>query len=115
MASRQKEWERLACAYLVEDYKDALTTSLVTSVYAALGKLKAENRRPDLGRVQNCLTAVLRLRPCWRREPRMAVLNSGDSPAQLEFQLPVEQCGRDLLTNTVGALRDEKQASAGAA
>ena len=37
-------------------------------------------------------------------EALVAVLNNGDSPAQLEFQLPVEaNAAEDLLADTVGA------------
>ena len=37
-------------------------------------------------------------------EALVAVLNNGDSPAQLEFQLPVEaSAAEDLLADTVGA------------
>ena len=37
-------------------------------------------------------------------EAIVAVLNNGDTPAQLEFQLPVEASGaEDLLADTVGA------------
>ena len=37
-------------------------------------------------------------------EACVVVLNNGDSPAQLEFQLPVEaSAAKDLLADTVGA------------
>ncbi len=44
----------------------------------------------------------------------VAVLNNGDSPAQLEFQLPVEASGvEDLLADTVGAQTSSDQHGVG--
>ena len=99
------DWPLRPCLEL-SDFKDAETTNPVTSVYAALGRLKAE--RPELtdGEVKElqlttqcyAFARVLDGKAC------VVVLNNGDSPAQLEFQLPVEASGAvDLLADTVGA------------
>ena len=75
-------------------------------MYAALGRLKA--RLPELtwGEVKElqlttqcyAFARVLDGKAC------VIVLNNGDTPAQLEFPLPVEAgTAKDLLADTVGA------------
>ena len=80
--------------------------TLSTSVYAALGRLKAELPELTDGEVKElqlttqcyAFARVLDGKAC------IVVLNNGDSPAQLEFQLPVEaSSAKDLLADTVGA------------
>ena len=75
-------------------------------MYAALGRLKAEYPALSWGEVKElqlttqcyAFARVLDGKAC------VVVLNNGDSPAQLEFQLPVEASGAvDLLADTVGA------------
>ena len=90
----------------LEDYKDALTTNPVTSVYAALGKLKAEEPALTWGEFKelHLTTQCYAYARVLDGEALVAVLNNGDSPAQLEFQLPVEaSAAEDLLADTVGA------------
>ena len=99
------DWPLRPCLEL-SDFKDAETTNPVTSVYAALGRLKAELPELTDGEVKElqlttqcyAFARVLDGKAC------IVVLNNGDSPAQLEFQLPVEASGAvDLLADTVGA------------
>lgn len=90
----------------MEDYKNALTTNPVTSVYAALGKLKAEEPALTWGEFKelHLTTQCYAYARVLDGEALVAVLNNGDSPAQLEFQLPVEaNAAEDLLADTVGA------------
>jgi len=99
------DWPLRPCLEL-SDFKDAETTNPVTSVYAALGRLKAELPELTDGEVKElqlttqcyAFARVLDGKAC------VVVLNNGDSPAQLEFQLPVEaSAAKDLLADTVGA------------
>ena len=99
------DWPLRPCLEL-SDFKDAETTNPVTSVYAALGRLKAELPELTDGEVKElqlttqcyAFARVLDGKAC------VVVLNNGDSPAQLEFQLPVEaSSAKDLLADTVGA------------
>ena len=99
------DWPLRPCLEL-EDYKDALTTNPVTSVYAALGKLKAEEPALTWGEFKelHLTTQCYAYARVLDGEALVAVLNNGDSPAQLEFQLPVEaNAAEDLLADTVGA------------
>ena len=75
-------------------------------MYAALGRLKAELPELTDGEVKElqlttqcyAFARVLDGKAC------VVVLNNGDSPAQLEFQLPVEASGvEDLLADCVGS------------
>ena len=99
------DWPLRPCLEL-SDFKDAENTNPVTSVYAALGRLKAELPELTDGEVKElqlttqcyAFARVLDGKAC------VVVLNNGDSPAQLEFQLPVEaSSAKDLLADTVGA------------
>ena len=99
------DWPLRPCLEL-SDFRDAETTNPVTSVYAALGRLKAELPELTDGEVKElqlttqcyAFARVLDGKAC------VVVLNNGDSPAQLEFQLPVEaSSAKDLLADTVGA------------
>ena len=99
------DWPLRPCLEL-SDFKDAEITNPVTSVYAALGRLKAELPELTDGEVKElqlttqcyAFARVLDGKAC------VVVLNNGDSPAQLEFQLPVEaSSAKDLLADTVGA------------
>ena len=99
------DWPLRPCLEL-SDFKDAETTNPVTSVYAALGRLKAELPELTDGEVKElqlttqcyAFARVLDGKAC------VVVLNNGDSPAQLEFHLPVEaSSAKDLLADTVGA------------
>ena len=99
------DWPLRPCLEL-DKFRDDLTTNPVTSVYAALGRLKAEYPALSWGEVKElqlttqcyAFARVLDGKAC------VVVLNNGDSPAQLEFQLPVEaSSAKDLLADTVGA------------
>ena len=90
----------------LDDFKDAETTNPVTSVYAALGKLKAELPELTWGEVKELqlTTQCYAFARVLDGKAVVAVLNNGDSPAQLEFPLPVEaNAAEDLLADTVGA------------
>ena len=88
-----------------DDYKDAEKTNFVTSVYAKLGKLHAEYPELSSGEFKELsLTtqgyAYARVKD---GEAIVAVMNNGDTPVQMEFQLPVEASGyEDLMEDTVG-------------
>ena len=76
----------------MEDFKDALTTNPVTSVYAALGRLKAACPELTWGEVKELqlTTQCYAFARVLDGKAVVAVFNNGDSPAQLEFPLPVE-------------------------
>ena len=83
-----------------------MNTNPVTSVYAALGKLKAQLPELTDGEVKELqlTTQCYAFARVLDGEACVVVLNNGDSPAQLEFQLPVEaSAAKDLLADTVGA------------
>ena len=99
------DWPLRPCLEL-SDYKDAVNTNPVTSVYAALGKLKAQLPELTWGEVKELqlTTQCYAFARVLDGEACVVVLNNGDSPAQLEFQLPVEaSAAKDLLADTVGA------------
>ena len=82
-----------------------MNSNPVTSVYAALGKLKAECPELTWGEVKelHLTTQCYAFARVLDGKAVVAVLNNGDSPAQLEFQLPVEASRvTDLLEDTVG-------------
>ena len=90
----------------MDDFKDALTTNPVTSVYAALGRLKAACPELTWGEVKELqlTTQCYAFARVLDGKAVVAVFNNGDSPAQLEFQLPVEATGaEDLLADCVGS------------
>ena len=98
------DWPLRPCLNL-DDYKDAEKTNFVTSVYAKLGKLHAEYPELSSGEFKELsLTtqgyAYARVKD---GEAIVAVMNNGDTPVQMEFQLPVEASGyEDLMEDTVG-------------
>ena len=99
------DWPLRPCLEL-DDFKDAETTNPVTSVYAALGKLKAELPELTWGEVKELqlTTQCYAFARVLDGKASVIVLNNGDSPAQLEFPLPVEaNAAKDLLADTVGA------------
>ena len=99
------DWPLRPCLEL-DDFKDAETTNPVTSVYAALGKLKAELPELTWGEVKELqlTTQCYAFARVLDGKASVIVLNNGDSPAQLEFPLPVEaNAAEDLLADTVGA------------
>ena len=99
------DWPLRPCLEL-NDYADAERTNPVTSVYKALGKCKAELPEMTYGEVKELqlTTQCYAFARVLDGKAVVAVLNNGDTPAQLEFQLPVETAKvTDLLADTVGA------------
>ena len=81
-------------------------TNPVTSIYAALGRLKAECPELSWGEFKE-LTLTTQSYAYARvldGKAVVAVYNNGNSPVSMEFQLPVEaSSAKDLLADTVGA------------
>jgi len=99
------DWPLRPCLEL-SDFKDAETTNPVTSVYAALGRLKAELPELTDGEVKELqlTTQCYAFARVLDGKALVAVFNNGDGPAEMEFQLPVEaNAATDLLADTVGA------------
>ena len=99
------DWPLRPCLEL-SDYADAERTNPVTSVYKVLGKCKAELPEMTYGEVKELqlTTQCYAFARVLDGKAVVAVLNNGDTPAQLEFQLPVETAKvTDLLADTVGA------------
>ena len=99
------DWPLRPCLEL-SDYADAERTNPVTSVYKALGKCKAELPEMTYGEVKELqlTTQCYAFARVLDGKAVVAVLNNGDTPAQLELPLPVETAKvTDLLADTVGA------------
>ena len=99
------DWPLRPCLELA-DYTDAEKTNPVTSIYAALGRLKAE--RPELSWGEFKELTLTTQSYAYARvldgKAVVAVYNNGDSPVSMEFQLPVEASGvEDLLADCVGS------------
>ena len=99
------DWPLRPCLELA-DYTDAEKTNPVTSIYAALGRLKAECPELSWGEFKE-LTLTTQSYAYARvldGQAVVAVYNNGDSPVSMEFQLPVEASGvEDLLADCVGS------------
>ena len=99
------DWPLRPCLELA-DYTDAEKTNPVTSIYAALGRLKAECPELSWGEFKE-LTLTTQSYAYARvldGKAVVAVYNNGDSPVSMEFQLPVEASGvEDLLADCVGS------------
>ena len=99
------DWPLRPCLDL-KDFENANAENPVTSVYAALGKLKAECPELTWGEVKelHLTTQCYAFARVLDGKAVVAVFNNGDSPAQLEFQLPVGASGaEDLLADCVGS------------
>ena len=99
------DWPLRPCLEL-DKFRDDLTTNPVTSVYAALGRLKAEYPALSWGEVKELqlTTQCYAFARVLDGKALVAVFNNGDGPAEMEFQLPVEaNAAMDLLADTVGA------------
>jgi cyclomaltodextrinase len=99
------DWPLRPCLEL-SDYADAEHTNPVTSVYKVLGKCKAELPEMTYGEAKELqlTTQCYAFARVLDGKAVVAVLNNGDTPAQLEFPLPVEAAKvTDLLADTVGA------------
>ena len=98
------DWPLRPCLEL-SDFKDAETTNCHQRVcrtgQTEGGAAGADRRRGERAAAHHQCYAFARVldgKAC------VVVLNNGDSPAQLEFQLPVEaSAAKDLLADTVGA------------
>ena len=99
------DWPLRPCLELA-DYTDAEKTNPVTSIYAALGRLKAECPELSWGEFKE-LTLTTQSYAYARvldGKAVVAVYNNGNSPVSMEFQLPVEASGvEDLLADCVGS------------
>ena len=99
------DWPLRPCLELT-DYTNAEKTNPVTSIYAALGRLKAECPELSWGEFKE-LTLTTQSYAYARvldGKAVVAVYNNGDSPVSMEFQLPVEASGvEDLLADCVGS------------
>ena len=99
------DWPLRPCLELA-DYTDAEKMNPVTSIYAALGRLKAECPELSWGEFKE-LTLTTQSYAYARvldGKAVVAVYNNGDSPVSMEFQLPVEASGvEDLLADCVGS------------
>ena len=99
------DWPLRPCLELA-DFENAAQTNPVTSVYAALGSLKAacpaltwgEFRELQLTTTQYAFARVL------DGHALVTVLNNADQPARLEFDLPVPaDAAQDLLADCTGS------------
>ena len=102
---RGSDWPLRPCLELA-DYADAVQSNPVTSVYAALGKLKAQMPVLSEGEPKELLltTQHYAFARVLDGEAVVAVLNNSDQEARLEFGLPVEAAGaQDLLADCCGA------------
>ena len=99
------DWPLRPCLELA-DYTDAEKTNPVTSIYAALGRLKAECPELSWGEFKELTLTTQSYAYARVLDGRavVAVYNNGDSPVSMEFQLPVEASGvEDLLADCVGS------------
>ena len=102
---RGSDWPLRPCLELA-DYADAVQSNPVTSVYAALGRLKAQMPVLSEGEPKELLltTQHYAFARVLDGEAVVAVLNNSDQEARLEFGLPVEAAGaQDLLADCCGA------------
>ena len=102
---RGSDWPLRPCLEL-EDYEDAVRSNPVTSLYAALGQLKAQLPALSDGEPKELLltTQHYAFARVLDGEAVVAVLNNSDQEAQLEFALPVEAAdAQDLLADCCGA------------
>jgi glycosidase len=102
---RGSDWPLRPCLDL-NDYADAIETNPVTSVYAALGRLKAEHPALSWGEYKELqlTTRQYAFARAAGEDVLVTVLNNDDAPARLEFNLPVSaHAVEDLLRGTVGA------------
>ena len=99
------DWPLRPCLELA-DYTGAEKTNPVTSIYAALGRLKAECPELSWGEFKELTLTTQSYAYARVLDGRavVAVYNNGDSPVSMEFQLPVEASGvEDLLADCVGS------------
>ena len=99
------DWPLRPCLELA-DYKDAIRNDPVTSVYAALGRLKAEEPALTYGQPKELLLTTERYAFARVLDGRalVTVLNNADAPARLELPLPVPaEDAEDLLADCAGS------------
>ena len=88
------------------DFENAIRENPVTSVYAALGRLKATEPALTEGRPQELLLTTERyaFARVWEGRALVTVLNNADAPARLELPLPVPAGqAEDLLADCAGS------------
>lgn len=99
------DWPLRPCLELA-DYADACSTNPVTSVYAALGRLKAECPALTDGEYRELMltTRQYAFARVLGDEALITVLNNDDAPACLEFGVPGGTAGaEDLLAGCAGS------------
>ena len=99
------DWPLRPCLDLA-DFENAIRENPVTSVYAALGRLKATEPALTEGRPQELLLTTERyaFARVWEGRALVTVLNNADAPARLELPLPVPAGqAEDLLADCAGS------------
>ena len=99
------DWPLRPCLDLA-DYEGALEANPITSVYAALGRLKAAEPALTYGKPQELLLTTERYAFARVLDGRalVTVLNNADAPARLELPLPVPaEDAEDLLADCAGS------------
>ena len=102
---RGSDWPLRPCLELA-DFADAMQTNPVTSLYAALGRLKAALPVLSGGEVRELLltTRQYAFARVLDDEAVVVALNNDDAPARLELRLPVgAHAAEDLLAGCVGS------------
>ncbi|MGN0707324.1 MAG: alpha-amylase family glycosyl hydrolase [Faecalibacterium sp.] len=99
------DWPLRPCLKLA-DYEGYLEKDPVTSVYAALGRLKAE--RPELSEGEakelKLTTRAYAFARVLGDQACVVVMNNDDAPLEMEFPLPVDAAGaEDLLADCAGS------------
>ena len=109
------DWPLRPCLDLA-DWPDALESHPVASLYAALGRLKAEEPALTWAKPQELLLTTERyaFARVWEGRAIVAVLNNADAPARLELPLPVPaDRAEDLLAGCAGSREVEARVEGG--
>ena len=109
------DWPLRPCLDLA-DWPDALESHPVASLYAALGRLKAEEPALTWAKPQELLLTTERyaFARVWEGRAIVAVLNNADAPARLELPLPVPaDRAEDLLAGCAGSREVEVRIEGG--
>lgn len=99
------DWPLRPCLEL-DDFKNAVSENPITSLYVALGRLKAELPELSFGEVRELklTTQHYVFARVLGDEAVIAALNNSDEPASLDFELPVEAASaEDLLAGCAGS------------
>ena len=109
------DWPLRPCLDLA-DWPDALESHPIASLYAALGRLKAEEPALTWAKPQELLLTTERyaFARVWEGRAIVAVLNNADAPARLELPLPVPaDRAEDLLAGCAGSREVEARVEGG--